>query len=293
MRNMSSSVAGCHGLRDTLVVMSSGSHARPPEPSAPRRLTSRLRRRTPNRARDAWRIGTPLVVLLCGGLFVVSAANSDGTDLRPGRYTDLASLVDDEADQYTALRQRVTDLNGEVAALSASLSDRGVSRYHRRIERLKDPAGLVPRTGPGVTVTLSDAPEDVINSTTGDVNPLLVHQQDIQAVVNALWKGGATAVTVEGQRIVSTTGIKCEGNAVQLQGVPYPQPYEIQAVGDQDELLGAVYADPYLKAYREQAADPTISVGWDLQLDDEVHAPAYDGLLDLTFARPLPGATQG
>ena len=34
-----------------------------------------------------------MVILLCGSLFVISAQNSDGTDLRPGRYTDLASLV--------------------------------------------------------------------------------------------------------------------------------------------------------------------------------------------------------
>jgi len=174
------------------------------------------------------------VVALCGGLFIVSAANSEGTDLRPGRYTDLAALVQDEADEYDGLRERVSDLTDQVANLSASMSDRDVNRYQRRIEELKDPAGLVPRTGAGITVTLSDAPEDVINSTTGDINPLLVHQQDIQAVVNALWKGGATAVIIEGQRVVSTTGIRCEGNAVQLQGVPYPQPYVIEAVGAGD-----------------------------------------------------------
>jgi uncharacterized protein YlxW (UPF0749 family) len=231
------------------------------------------------------------VVLLCGGLFIVSAHNSGGTDLRPGRYTDLASLVKDESDQYDALRQQVSDLDGQVQALSAGMSDRDVNRYHRRINELEDPAGLQPRSGPGVTVTLSDAPEDVINSTTGDVNLLLVHQQDIQAVVNALWKGGATAVTVEGQRIVSTTGIKCEGNAVQLQGVPYPQPYVIQAVGDQASLLAAIDGDSYLQAYREQAADPAISVGWDLQLESLVTAPAYDGLLDLNFAVPLGAGT--
>src|SRR4051812_10796061 len=144
--NRSSSVTGRHGFRDTLVGVTGGSHARPPVPSGWARLRARLLRRSPHRVRGAWRVGTPAVVLLCGALFVVSAVNSDGTDLRPGRYTDLAALVEDEADQYTALRQRVTDLNGEVAALSASLSDRGVSRYHRRIERLKDPAGLVPRT---------------------------------------------------------------------------------------------------------------------------------------------------
>ncbi len=227
------------------------------------------------------------MVLLCGALFVVSAANSEGTDLRPGRYTDLASLVNGEARDYHHLQQRVKDLNVDVASLTGAVNDRDVQRYQRRIEKLKDPAGLVPRSGPGVTVTLSDAPEDVINSTTQELKYLVVHQQDIQAVVNAMWKAGATAVTVQGQRVVSTTGIKCEGNAVQLQGVPYSQPYVISAVGDQASLLGAIDGDPYLQVYRQQAANPTISVGWDLQLESSITAPAYDGLLDLNYAKPL------
>ena len=283
-------------LRVTLVVVTGGSHAQPPESPQQGDSGRRRRRFLPPQVRrpsGAWRIGTPVVVLLCGGLFVVSAVNSDGTDLRPGRYTDLASLVQDESDQYDALKQQVTDLDAQVQALSAGMSDRDVNRFHRKIAALKDPAGLEPRTGPGLTITLSDAPEDVINSTTGNVNLLLVHQQDIQAVVNALWQGGATAVTVEGQRIVSTTGIKCEGNAVQLQGVPYPQPYTIQAVGDQGTLLTAIENDDYLRAYREQAADPAISVGWDLQLEPSITAPAYDGLTDLSFAVPLDSGTAG
>src|SRR5688500_7612812 len=57
----------------------------------------------PQRKRGIWRIGTPLVVLLSGALFAVSADNSEGTDLRPGRYSDLASLVDAEADDYDEL----------------------------------------------------------------------------------------------------------------------------------------------------------------------------------------------
>ncbi len=230
------------------------------------------------------------MVLLCGSLFIVSAANSDGTDLRPGRYTDLASLVKDEADQYDALRQQVADLDGQVSTLSSAMSDRDVNRYHRRIAQLKDPAGLVPRSGPGLTITLSDAPEELINTTTGNVNDLLVHQQDIQAVVNALWQGGASAVTIAGQRIVSTTGIKCEGNAVQLQGVPYPQPYVIQAVGDPGDLLTAIEDDDYLSLYRQLSADPDYALGWELELEDSVTAPAYDGLLDLNFAVPLDQA---
>ncbi len=274
--------------------MSGGSHARPSGSDAPERPGLRRLARLPRprlrgggRAATAWRLGTPLAVIACGALFVVSATNSEGTDLRPGRYTDLASLVKDEADQYAALQARAADLDSQVDQLTSAVSDRDVARYHRRVRKLEDPAGLVARQGPGVRITLSDAPEDLINSTTDDINRLLVHQQDLQAVVNALWKGGATAVTIQGQRVVSTTGIKCWGNAVQLQGRPYPQPYVIEAVGDQGSLVSAIDGDHYVADYRDDAADPDIDVGWDFELEESVKAPAYDGLRTMSYATVL------
>jgi uncharacterized protein YlxW (UPF0749 family) len=269
-----------HRSRATLVGVTPGSHARPAEEAEPKA-------RKPRRRWDWWRILTPVAVLLSGALFAVSADNSQGTDLRPGRYTDLSSLVSSEAREYAALRQRVTDLNADIAVLTNSVNDRDVQRFQRRIEKLEDPAGLTPRTGPGITVTLSDAPEEVIAASDQDLNLLVVHQQDIQAVVNTMWQAGATAVTVQGQRVVTTTGIKCEGNAVQLQGVPYPQPYVIEAVGDQTELYSSVLSDPLVAGYRDDAADPLISLGWDLELSNRVEAPAYDGVVDFEYAEPV------
>ena len=229
-----------------------------------------------------------MVVLVCGGLFVISAQSSQGTDLRPGRYDDLASLVDGEADRYQGLTEDVADLTDEVAELTDQVDDDAVQRLQAEVDELRDPAGLVKRTGAGVQVTLSDAPAELLEATPGDRRLLVVHQQDIQAVVNALWKGGAEAVTVEGQRVISTTGIKCEGSFVLLQGVPYPNPYVIEAVGDIQRLTGSIADDEYLKIYRQQSEDPDIAVGWDLEIKDEVNAPAYDGLLALSFARRLP-----
>lgn len=238
----------------------------------------------------AWRLGTPVVGLLVGGLFVVSATSSGGTDLRPGRYTDLASLVDAEAGEYEELQAEINDLNAEIDSLAEGVSSWGVARTRGQIEELSDEAGMEPRRGPGVTITMSDSPVDLIDDAIEhDIEPdrLVVHQQDLQAVVNALWTGGATAVTIAGQRVVTTTGIKCEGNAVQLHGVPYPQPYVIEAVGDQSDLVEAVEADPIVAGYRTDAANPLIDIGWAMALDDEVEAPAYDGLLDLRYAEPL------
>jgi uncharacterized protein YlxW (UPF0749 family) len=235
-----------------------------------------------------WRLATPVVGVLSGALFVVSAHSSEGTDLRPGRYTDLASLVRGDAGQVAALNRRVADLNDEVTSLSSSVGNKQVAKVNRRADAVKRPAGLRQVSGPGVTVTLSDAPQSTSANTPDNLNLLLVHQQDIQAVVNTMWRGGAEAITIQGQRVVSTTGIRCIGNSVQLQGVPYSQPYVISAVGDVATLTDALSRDPYLQVYREDAEDPDINVGWDERVLAHVVAPAYDGLLGLSYAKVLP-----
>ncbi|KRF37941.1 hypothetical protein ASG94_09725 [Nocardioides sp. Soil805] len=229
--------------------------------------------------------------VLCGVLFAVSAEQSDGTDLRGGRYTDLASVVQAERNDTNALTREVSGLNDEIETLTDGLGDRTVNRYQDEIDTLVDPAGLTPRTGQAVKVTLTDAPEDVLSTTDRDQNDLVVHQQDLQAVVNALWRAGAVAVTLQGQRIISTTGIKCEGNSVTLHGVPYSPPYEIVGIGDPDEMLTSLDEDSYLDVYREYAADPTGGVGYAVTTLPRMTAPAYDGLLDLTYATPM--ATTG
>ncbi len=245
----------------------------------------------PHRRLSGWRVVTPVVGLLSGALFVVSAHSSEGTDLRPGRFTDLASMVRYDATRAAALKQRVADLKEQVSHLSATVDNRLVRKYNRKAEQLKGPAGLMPVTGAGVTVTLSDAPQSTGNETPDTVdnpNLLLVHQQDIQAVVNAMWKAGAVAVTIQGQRVVSTTGIRCIGNSVQLQGVPYSQPYRISGIGDVTALTEAIEDDAYLQVYRADSENPDINVGWDEVVEDDITAPAYDGLTDLQYAKALP-----
>jgi uncharacterized protein YlxW (UPF0749 family) len=232
----------------------------------------------------AWRIGTAAVLMIGSVLLIVSENSSGGTDLRPGRYNDLASLVSNESQRVRQQQERVAELTAEVEKLTAAVRDRRSRQVRRQADALADDAGLRPVTGPGLTVVLSDAPHEEINAATVDLNRFVVHQQDIQSVVNAFWRGGARAVTVQGQRIISTTGIKCEGNSVTLHGVPYPQPYVISAVGDQGSLLTALEADETLQAYRADAADPEVGVGWELSFVPVLTAPSYGGILDLGYA---------
>lgn len=236
---------------------------------------------------NPWRWLTPAVCVLCGAMFPISAANSGGSDLRPGRYTDLGSLADAQRREGERLTAKAAGLNSEIARLSAEIEDAGVRAARRKAEELEAPAGLRQVHGPGLRITLSDSPPEVREVSTADPRWLVVHQQDIQAVVNALWQGGARAITLQGQRIVSTTGIRCEGSLVLLQGQPYAQPYVIEAIGDPFSLQAAIDEDSLTNFYRQQAQDPDVQIGWDLTYVDQLEAPAFDGVLSTTYARPI------
>ncbi|GAA5105055.1 DUF881 domain-containing protein [Alloalcanivorax gelatiniphagus] len=238
--------------------------------------------------RRAWRVATPVMVLLSGALFAVSAEQSDGVDLRGGRLTDLASVVRAERDEAGDLTAQAAALNAEVEALSTQLGDRSVRRVQQEVATLVDPAGLTEKTGAAVQVTLDDAPEEARLAYEGDPNDLVVHQQDIQAVANALWSAGAEAVTIQGQRLISTTGIKCEGNQVTLHGLPYSPPYVIVGIGDPAALAAELTTDPILATYRDYTTIAGGGVSWDMTALESATAPPYEGLLDLTYATPIP-----
>ena len=231
----------------------------------------------------AWTLAVP-VIAACGGLlFVASAISADGTDLRPTN-TSMQSLVDSRADDVAALRADIRSLQDEVDQLAAGISDSGLRRVRRDIARLRAPAGLTPVSGPGLAVTLDDSPPGT-DAHGLDPNLLVVHQQDIQAFVNALWQGGATAISLQGQRLISTSGVKCVGNTVVLQGVPYSPPYRIEAVGEPAQLSAALDASPGVQLYRDYVED--VSLGLLVEESDHLDIPAFDGRPALSYADPL------
>ena len=237
--------------------------------------------------RLTWRLVTTGIFAAAGLLLVTSAVSSGGTDLRAGRYSDLADLARTENSRLQDLRADVASLNADIDRLSGQVHNPTHTRLERQVRGLEDPAGLTPVSGPGVQVTLQDAPAQVRAQAGNQVANAIVHQQDIQAVVNALWGGGAQAVTLQGQRVVSTTGIKCVGNTVLLHGVTYSPPYVISAVGNPVRMRNALNDSAYVQAYL-QAVDQ-YQLGWDLRTKSRVDAPAYDGSMEMRYARPAAG----
>lgn len=233
-----------------------------------------------------WRLLVPLVFALAGFLFVTSAESARGGDLRGDSATSLSGLVQGERDSVDGLRAQRAALEQQVDELSGSVTDASLTRLEHRVSELRSVSGRGELVGPAVKVTLDDAPYDQDVPEGFTANDLVVHQQDLQAVVNALWLGGAEGISLQGQRIVGTTGIKCVGNTVLLQGVPYSPPYKIVAVGDTSGMVGAVEDSDYIDIYKQYTAPP-VNIGWDIERVDEATVPPYEGNVALEYAEAV------
>lgn len=235
--------------------------------------------------RPGWRVLVPVVAMGAGVMFGVSASLSHGGDLRSSP-ADLSTVVRDASDRVDRQQRSVKALRQQVQTLTERQPDTArVTALTRRAENLESPAGLRPVEGRALRVTLSDSTRDVSTLPQGGTPDwLVVHQQDVQGVVNALWRGGATAMMLMDQRVISTSAVRCVGNTLILQGRVYSPPFTITAIGPVDGLRDALDQDAAVQNYR--AYVDIAGLGYDVEVIDGKF-PAYGGSLDLQHAAPM------
>lgn len=97
--------------------------------------------------------------------------------------------------------------------------------------------GLTDVTGEGIVLTVTDSAQ---SSTAIDMNNLIIHDSDLRSLVNELSNAGAEAISINDERIVSTTAITCAGNVILINGNKVGSPFTIKAIGNQASLYGAI-----------------------------------------------------
>ena len=198
------------------------------------------------------RTATFVVAAVAGLLLVAGAATARGTDLRGDDRGDLQSLIRDSARRGDATQADVDRLRAEVDQLTDEAAGGAADQARRQAEALAPGTGAAAITGPGVRVSLDDADPTTAADRPSGLGPddLVVHQQDVQAVVNAMWRGGADGVQVMDQRILATSAVRCVGNTLILGGRVYSPPFTVTAVGDPDRLSRALADEPGVQLFR-------------------------------------------
>ncbi|MEU0677904.1 DUF881 domain-containing protein [Streptomyces sp. NPDC006172] len=235
------------------------------------------------------RVLTAGVFALAGLLFFTSFNTAKGTDIRTDTsLLKLSDLIHERSRKNGELDESNATLRDDVDSL-AEADDGRTTAEDEKLARLEDEAGTQKVKGKAVTVTLNDAPPNATAKLPGYPEPqpdyLVIHQQDLQAVVNALWKGGAQGIKVMDQRLISTSAVRCVGNTLILQGRVYSPPYKIQAVGDPEKLQQALADSQTIQNYMVYVN--VYGLGWKVTEDGTVTLPGYSGTVDLHYAKPV------
>lgn len=199
--------------------------------------------------------------------------------------SDTAGLVEERVEKVNKLSTQVNQLSSRINALKSSTN--GDSS-----KALSDDPGsstVLPAVkGPGVTVTLNDSPlwEQKLDESgsSATINDYVVHQQDLEAVINALWAGGAESMEIQDQRVLPTTAVRCVGNVLLIQGKKYSPPYTVSAIGPTQAMTTALYDSPTIQIYQQYVS--SIGLGWKVETSTSLTFPKATAMLQpLQYAK--------
>ena len=202
--------------------------------------------------------------------------------------SDTSQLVEQRVNEVNELQKQVNSLSSQVDTLNTIAGGGGTSGSEGTSEDAGQGTMLQEVQGSGLTVTLDDSPlwENMVDSSgsSANINDYVIHQQDVEAVVNALWRGGAESMMIQDQRVLFNSAIICQGNVLLLQGKKYSPPYTISAIGPVSTMRSALDDSAAIKIYKQYV--DAFGLGWKVNDADSLTFPQTAALL-----QPLRYAT--
>ena len=181
--------------------------------------------------------------------------------------------VEDVSERLLATEKERDALKEEVQRLQSGQGNPADAQQ----EELRVLSGTTAMEGEGVIVRLDDS---TAASKAGDnPNLYLIHDDDLLRVINELRAAGAEAISVNGQRLIGTSEIRCAGPTLSVNNVRSAPPFEIRAIGDKGTLENSL-------KMRGGVAESLKVWGIKLEVEtsDAVYVPPYKGSFKHTYA---------
>jgi len=225
-----------------------------------------------------------VVAVVAFGLLVAIAAvqTSRNATVREESRSVLISRIDDQQRVVSQQHQQIADLSDQNTAEESAFADMGrqLSQATRREQALAQTAGFGPVAGPGVQISVDDAPNGGRSG--------LVQDDDLAGLINGLWASGATAVSVNGQRVTARSAPRNSGTVIRINGVSLSAPYVVSALGDNRTLLAKFAETGSGRSF--QLLTSTLGMPVTMDNVDHLQIPAGPvGLMDLRSARSATG----
>lgn len=189
-------------------------------------------------------------------------------------------------DDLTALKMEYEELKEEneknlkiVEEYKTSSSNNStlINSLTEQLNQMSALSGLKDVAGEGIIVTLDDS--DMTVSENISTESMLIHDTDLRAIVNELSAAGAEAMSINGQRIIATTAIRCVGPVIQVNGVKVAAPFTIKAIGNAKYLESALNIKGGIVDSFE-----IYGIKINISREKSITIPKYDGKLSFSSA---------
>lgn len=219
-----------------------------------------------------------LVCLVLGIMLAVQFRNTQYTDvnLRGARTDEVYVRLVEMTEERDALAKEVLSLREKMVNVS---NDNNANReLQEEMQKANMAAGLLPVHGQGIMVTLNDSARSVQMGE--DPNGLLVHDVDILNVVSELKASGAEAISVNEERIIAMSEVRCAGTTILVNTNKIAPPFVIKAIGDPQMLESGL-------TIKGGVAQKLKDYGLQVQIQklDNVEIPAYTGVVKTKYSQ--------
>lgn len=214
------------------------------------------------------------VCLVLGIMLSVQFKNSQNSEinLRGSRSDEVYQKYIQVSDERDSLAAEVDSLREKLVNVR---NDNDATReLQEELKKSNMAAGLLPVKGPGIVITLNDSPRQLQPGE--DPNGLLVHDSDIQDVVSELRASGAEAISINNERIIAMSEIRCAGTTILVNTNKVAPPFVIKAIGDPQMMESGLTIKGGVV---QKLKDYGLLV--QIQKNEKVQIPAYSGALNL------------
>lgn len=143
--------------------------------------------------------------------------------------------VEDLSERLKAMETENKHLLQEINELRKKGADRAKDHGQERLQLL---AGTTAVEGAGIEVVLDDSA--IPKKANENPNLYIIHDEDLLRVLNELRAAGAEAISMNDQRIVAMSEVRCAGPTVSVNNIRSAPPYVIKAIGAPKTLTSAL-----------------------------------------------------
>ena len=236
-----------------------------------------------------WQVPVTIVCLLTG-IFTVyafrtnSAYQNSKTDVNKSK--SLVGIIHYLENETNLMESHVKDIRTDIDGIQRNQAQgsKNSANLQKRLEAAKYYAGLSDAKGPGIVITLDDNKTgsdqaQKADPTQYDAKDYIVHDKNILYLVTVLRSSGAKVISVNDQRIITTSNIRCAGPIIIVNSTRLAPPYIIKAIGNPDQLAEAI------KRSDEFVYIQSINLPSQITKQPDVSIPAYNGPIKFTFAQ--------